>query len=65
MTVQIVAFWVVILRILKVDTNVLEEYAVSIFRIKVSRVEIWSGYVGRLQGRSLRSTHRRGRGVGS
>jgi hypothetical protein len=48
-----------------VDTNVFEKYAVSIFRVKVSRVEIWSGYVGRLQERPLRSTHRRGRGVRS
>jgi hypothetical protein len=47
---------------LKVDTNVLEEHAASFSRAKVSRVEIWSGYVGRLQEMPLRSTHRKGRG---
>lgn len=30
------------------DTDVLEEYAVSIFRVKVIRMRKWPGYVGRV-----------------
>jgi hypothetical protein len=30
------------------DTDVLEEYAVSVFRVKVIKMRVWPGYIGKV-----------------
>jgi hypothetical protein len=42
------------------DSGVLEEYAFSIFRVKVIRIRMWPGYVGRVSGNVVIQNFRMG-----